>query len=114
MDNSMNAIISIIMIGIGFVNGFGWSKVLRLQEIVKLQEELYAEKCLNNDYLDTIERLEKQNERLKENILDSEEKFEAIKHLILIPTCLPPPNSPLSRSEPLLRSSTSTSLSSTD
>ncbi len=105
----MNAILSIIMIGVGFVNGLGWGNLFRLQQIAQLQERLSAEKSLNDDYLELIEDLKNQNERLKEKIADSEEKLQAIKLVVNIPTCLPPPNTPLLRSEPVLRSSSNNS-----
>lgn len=109
MDNGVNAILSILMIGVGFVNGIGWGNILRLQQISDLQQQVCTKSSLNDDYLYIIENLEAQNKRLKEIIADNQEKLEAIKVLATIPTCLPPPNSPLIRSEPLLRSSSNTS-----
>lgn len=110
IQNSMNAIISIVMIGVGFVSGMGWSNLFRLQQIGELQRQLYAEKCLKDSYQQCIETLENQNKHLKEAIVDNDEKLEAIKIIANIRTHLPPPpNTPLARSEPLLRSSSSTS-----
>lgn len=109
MENSMNAIISIIMIGVGFVNGIGWSNLFRLQQIGNLQQEIYSKKCLNDDYLEIIKDLENQNKKLKGIVADNEEKLEAIKLLVNIPTYLPPPNTPLLRSDPVLRSSNNNS-----
>ncbi len=102
MENSMNAILSIIMIGVGFVNGMGWSNLFKLQQINELQHQLYAEKSLNDSYQELVEELEDKNKRL-------EEKLEAIKSLATLSNNLPPPNTPLLRSQPVLRSSSNTS-----
>lgn len=115
MENSMNAILTLLGVGIGFVNGYVWSKLLKLNEFVVLQEELYANKCLNHDYLETIEQLETQNKKLKQVIASNEELLESVRLMVSKPNCLPPPNSPLSRSQPLLRNSSESSvLDSTD
>lgn len=110
IQNSMNAIISIVMIGVGFVSGIGWSNIFKLQQISDLQQQLYAEKCLKDSYQKCVEALENQNKQLKGVLVDNEEKLEAIKIIANISTHLPPPpNTPLARSEPLLRSNSNTS-----
>lgn len=110
MENSMNAILTLVGVGIGFVNGYVWSKLLKLKEITHLQEKLYAKDCLNDGYLYTIEKLETQNNKLRQIIASNEEMLESIRLMVSKPNCLPPPNSPLVRSEPLLRSSSDSSV----
>lgn len=112
MENSMNSILTLLGIGIGFINGMFWGKLLKLKEINDLQQQLYAQKCLNDDYLEMIAELEEKNESLSKLIENTEEKLESIRSITLT---LPPPSSPLARSQPVLRSSSNTSdLSSKD
>lgn len=99
MENTMNSILTLFGIGIGFVNGLFWGKLLKLKEVNDLQQLLYAQKCLNDDYLELIKELEQKNEELSEVIATHEEKIERIRNITL------PPPSPLERSQPILRGS---------
>lgn len=98
-NNSVNAIISIIMILIGFTNGLFWGNLVKLLEINNLNEVIHLEKSLRKDFEELNEELEIANKRLQDKLEDTENKLYSIKRLVSLPP-LPPPSTPLARSTP--------------
>jgi len=113
MDNTMTAIISAIMIGIGFVNGFVMSDLLDTSYINKLREALNraADAMLEKDQqIDELkEQLEKEkdlNIELIKALSDEKQKnvdiLESVQNVVTeYDSCLPrldPPRGPLKRS----------------
>jgi hypothetical protein len=95
MDNNMSAIVSVIMIGIGFLNGMIVATLLDKYEIGKTEKRL--EKVLDEKF-----ELEQQIDELKEEIeSERQQKDELVSKLNMLVRQhirLPPPEGPLERS----------------
>ncbi len=114
-NNSVNAVISLLMILIGFTSGLFWGDFFRIIEISNLNELICLEKTTRKNYEILNEELEFANKKLQDKLEDSENKLNSIKRLISLPP-LPPPSTPLARSRPASQDDhdTITEYSSTD
>lgn len=96
MDNNMTAIVSVIMLGLGFINGMVISTLIDKYEVGRMSFLL-----LKSD--DKIAKLEKQIDDLKYDLeyeTDAkEELLSKMNSLIREYTSLPPPPGPLERSQ---------------
>lgn len=81
-NNSINAIISILMIGIGFASGLFWGKILKITENVVLQEELTRTNELVNNYYQKNFCLENGIEALKKIKEHNEKKITYITNIL--------------------------------
>lgn len=95
MDNNMTAIVSVIMISLGFLNGMIVSALLDKYEIEKLNKRLLKMLDSKLEAEDQVEELQRalENERLAKSQLIS--KLNALTRNY---SYLPPPSGPLERS----------------
>jgi len=98
-NNGVTAMISVIMILIGFTNGLFWGNILKYIELSNLNEVVQLEKSIRKDYEELTEELELANKQLQDKLEDTENKLYSIKRLVSLPP-LPPPSTPLKRSTP--------------
>lgn len=96
-NNGVTAMISILMILIGFTNGLFWGNIMKYIELNNLNEILQMEKSIRKDYEELNEELELANKKLQDKLEDTENKLYSVKRLVTLPP-LPPPSSPLERS----------------
>jgi hypothetical protein len=95
MDNNMTAIISVIMIGLGFVNGMIVSTLLDKAEVSTLNCQLLREKQKSTNLQDTIDDLEDELVELK---AEKEQILRSLTEIVHRSRYLPPPQGPLERS----------------
>ena len=93
MDNNMNSMLSLIMITIGFVNGFVWANLLKAIDLNKAKQEAHTERVSRIEAEIYVEELELKNKLLKDVIAEQEEKLKAIQKIV----SLPAPSTPLAR-----------------
>lgn len=101
-DNSVIAIISLIMVGIGFSNGFVSGVVYSLDKMRILREKLQEAIDTRFELDNEIDRLEERNEELLDKCCEYEEILTNIRNYTLCQTPtrlnIRKPNSPLVRS----------------
>ena len=96
MDNNMTAIISVIMIGLGFVNGMIVSTLLDRAEVSTLNCQLLKEQQKSSSLQDTIDDLEDELIELK---AEKERILRSLTAIVTESRGLPRPEGPLHRSE---------------
>jgi hypothetical protein len=93
--NGMTAIISVIMIGLGFINGMIVSTLLDKAEVCTLHCQLLKEKQTSTRLQDTIDDLEEDIVDLK---AEKERILRSIAEIVHQSRHLPAPQGPLERS----------------
>ena len=94
-NNGMTAIISAIMIGLGFINGMIVSTLLDKAEVCTLHCQLLKEKQKTAQLENTIGDLEDEMEDLK---AEKDRIIRSLTALVAEAQPLPPPGGPLTRS----------------
>lgn len=96
MDNNMTAIVSVIMIGLGFLNGMIVTTLLDKHEIIELHARVEKAEEENKRLQKKIKNLE---EDLEDEQEDKEDLLNQLKGLLSKHMNLPPPTGPLQRSQ---------------
>lgn len=94
MDNSMTAILSILMIGLGFINGMIAENLLSKSAEQTLRRELLTEKQKLERLQDTINDLQDDLEELR---VENEQIIQSLETIVGRSRHLPPPVGPLER-----------------
>lgn len=96
MDNNMTAIISLIMIGLGFLNGMIVATLLDKYEIEKINRRLM--KVLDAKF-ETEQQLDDVREELEKERHEKDQILTRMISIIRQNMRLPPPEGPLTRSQ---------------
>jgi hypothetical protein len=95
MDNNMTAIVSVLMIGVGFINGMIMSTLLDKSEADELHRQLLKERQKSASLQGTIEDLEEAVETLER---DNAQIIRVLSTIVDRSRGLAPPEGPLDRS----------------
>lgn len=96
MDNNMTAIVSIIMIGLGFVNGMVVATLIDKYELEKLYRR--AQKVLD-DKFELEQQVRELSDELESERMKNEEILKKLGAITRQYQYIPPPQGPLTRSE---------------
>ncbi len=96
MDNNMTAVVSAVMIALGFVQGFMIAQLFAAQEIGKMRRLLNEAVDLQ---LESDQRIDELETELELEKLQKDQLVEQMRRVIIPHTRLPPPEGPLERSQ---------------
>jgi hypothetical protein len=95
MDNNMNSILSLLMIGVGFINGLVWGSVIKTIDNHKIKEQLHSERVSRIEAELENENLELKIQLLEDVLEEKERKLQKIE--AVLNNKLPPPSTPIAR-----------------
>lgn len=96
MDNTMTAVISSIMMGLGFICGMFVSSLIDMEDMAKLQLRVAIVKTENAKLSAEVNYL---NTELDKERLEKEDLVKKLEDLVRPYIRLPPPTGPLERCE---------------
>lgn len=95
MDNNMTAIVSVLMLGIGFLNGMIVTTLLDRNDVEKVYSRV---KQVLSDKFELEQEVDSLREELAKERLEKEQLVSKLSALVNQHTRLPPPSGPLERS----------------